>query len=105
MTEILKMASVKITVVKKMTNKDLIDRYGKDVKPQCELFNVGAEFIARDLGMPEGFCSWAWADIQRDVAVLALGGDFSWIKEKGIGITSCTDGLRPVIFKLQRVEE
>jgi len=99
------MANVRITVVKKLTNKDLIDRYGKDVKPQCGLFNVGDEFIVKDLGMPEGFCSWAWADVQRDVAVLALGGNFSWIKEEGIGITSCTDGFRPVIFKLERFEE
>jgi uncharacterized repeat protein (TIGR04076 family) len=49
------------------------------------------------------FCSWAWADIQRDVVHLALGGDFPWIKEKGIGISCCTDGLRPVIFKLERL--
>ena len=99
------MANVKVTVVKKLTNKDLIDRYGKNVKPQCELFNVGDEFIVKDSSMPEGFCGWAWADIQRDVAVLALGGNFFWVKEKGIGITSCTDGFRPVIFKLERVEE
>jgi len=55
--------------------------------------------------MPEGFCSWAWADIQRDVAVLALNGNFPWVKDEGIGISWCTDGFRPVVFKLKRMEE
>ena len=42
------------------------------------------------------------ADIQRDVAHLAMGGDFPWMKEKGEMVSCCTDGLRPVIFKLER---
>jgi len=55
------------------------------------------------MAMPPSFCSWAWADIQRDVAHLAIGGDFPWIKQRGIMITCCTDGLRPVVFKLERI--
>lgn len=104
MMNVIKMADVRITVVKKITNKDLIDRYGKGVEPLCELFNIGDEFIVKDLRMPEGFCSWAWADIQRDVAVLALDGNFFWVKEKGVGISCCADGFRPVVFKLERIE-
>lgn len=98
------MFDVKIIVIKKLSNKDLIDKYGEGVKVECELFKVGEEFIVKNLQMPEGFCSWAWADIQRDVTVLALGGDFPWVKEKGIMISSCTDGFRPVIFKLERIK-
>ena len=98
------MADVKISVVKKLTNRDLIDEYGKNVGLQCELFNVGDEFVVKDLKMPEGFCSWAWADIQRDVAVLAFGGDFPWVKKGRTGISCCTDGFRPVVFKLERIE-
>jgi uncharacterized repeat protein (TIGR04076 family) len=96
---------VKITVVRKLSNKDLIDKYGENVEPQCGLFKVGEEFIVKNLQMPEGFCSWAWADIQRDVIVLALGGDIPWVKEKGVTFSSCTDGFRPVIFKLERIKE
>jgi len=99
------MADVKITVVKKLSNKDLIDKLGKGVGPLCELFKVGDEFISKDLKMPEGFCSWAWADIQRDVAVLAFNGDFFWMKEPGVGLSCCTDGFRPVVFKLERVKK
>ena len=99
-----KMTDVKITVVKKMTNKGLIDRYG-GVEPQCQLFKIGDEFIVKKGEIPEGFCSWAWADIHRDVTVLALDGNFPWVKEKGVGISCCTDGFRPVVFKLERIEE
>jgi uncharacterized repeat protein (TIGR04076 family) len=69
------------------------------------LFNIGDEFIVENLNMPKGFCSWAWADIQRDITALALGGNFPWIKDEGVMISCCTDGLRPVVFKLERVGE
>jgi uncharacterized repeat protein (TIGR04076 family) len=98
------MVDVKITVVKKIANLDLANKYGKDVKLPCDFFKLGDEFIFKDLNMPEGFCSWAWADIQRDVVVLALGGNFNWLKNAGTGIACCTDGFRPVVFKLERIE-
>lgn len=94
---------MKITVVKKMMNKDLIDRYGKGVT-ECDALKTGDEFIVKNLRMPEGFCSWAWADIHRDLAVLAFDGDVPWVKEKGVTISCCTDGLRPVVFKLERIK-
>jgi uncharacterized repeat protein (TIGR04076 family) len=95
---------VKITVMKKLTDKDLFEKYAVVLDPQCEKFNVGDEFISKGLRKPEGFCDWAWADIQRDIVHLALGGNYSWIQEKGAAIVCCTDGLRPVVFKLKRIE-
>ena len=104
----MEISKVKITVLKRTVMKDLVDAYKagaeETAEHECEVFKEGQEFIVENLGMPEGFCSWAWADIQRDVTVLALGGDFPWIKQKGVGISCCTDGLRPVIFKLERIE-
>jgi len=32
-----------------------------------------------------------------------MGGDFPWMRQRGTMITCCTDGLRPVVFKLERV--
>lgn len=52
--------------------------------------------------MPEGFCSWAWADIQRDVLVVMSGGSISWFNRKNMSIVCCTDALRPVVFKIER---
>ena len=97
-------ASVKITVLKRLVLSDL-DKYKKEPSVACALFNDGQEFVSKGIQIPEGFCSWAWADIQRDVAVLALNGNFDWVKDEGIGISCCTDGFRPVIFKLERMEE
>jgi uncharacterized repeat protein (TIGR04076 family) len=99
------MANVKIRVVKKITNKDLIEEYGNNVKPQCEMFKVGDEFIVKNGQIPVGFCSWAWPDIQRDVVVLANDGNFSSSKERGTTIACCTDGYRPVVFRLERIKE
>ncbi len=101
------MADIKITVVKKLDNKQL---YGDNPPLEftgqavCERFEVGQEFISKEGAYPEGFCSWAFADIQRDIIHLRLGGDFPWFKEKGAILSSCTDGARPVIFKLERIE-
>ena len=96
---------VRITVEKRLSIPDLIEKYGIRIDPLCPLFEVGQEFTARNLDIPEGFCAWAWADIQRDVAIMALGGDLKWIKGEGIMITCCTDGFRPVIFRLERLAE
>jgi len=95
---------VKITVVKKVSNPEVFRRYAdRGAHSSCETVEVGMEFVSQGMAMPPDFCSWAWADIQRDVAHLALGGDFPWMKQKGTMITCCTDGLRPVVFRLERI--
>ncbi len=101
------MNKVKITVVKKIDNREI---FGDEppleftAAPQCDQLEVGQEFMA-DIGCPPGFCGWAYADIQRDIVHLLFGGNFPWMKEKGTILSCCTDGVRPVIFKLERVEE
>jgi len=102
------MAKVKITVVKKINNKDM---FGDNppaectAAPECDKLEVGQEFISEEGDYPPGFCAWAFADIQRDIIHLLFGGSYPWIKEKGVTLSSCTDGCRPVIFKLERIED
>ena len=97
-------SDVKITVMKKLSPGELFDEMAAEgVAPECDMVKKGAEHISKGMAMPEGFCSWAWADIQRDVVHLAMGGDFPWIKEEGKMLSCCTDGLRPVVFKLERL--
>jgi len=109
-------SKVKITVLRRMSNPDLWQEYlveGLEAEPQCEWFQEGQEFIVDIeqtpgfmVGMeqlPKGFCAWAWAAIEKEVAILALGGNAPWIREEGVFISCCTDGLRPVVFKLERV--
>lgn len=100
------MNKVKITVLKTTLDKELALAYGVDGLTACPMMIVGQEFYA-DYAKPDGFCDEAWKSIYQYVFALAHGagndvfyyGD--WIKEKGIAICSCNDGLRPVIFKLE----
>ena len=71
---------------------------------------VGDVFYA-DYANPDGFCDEAWKAIYQYVFALAhcankelfYYGD--WIKEPGVAIVSCNDGLRPVIMKLEATDE
>lgn len=102
------MARVKITVVKKVHNREL---FGDNppleftAVPQCDKLEEGQEFVSDEGGFPPGFCAWAFADIHREIIHLRWGGDYPLIKKKGAVLACCTDGVRPVIFKLERIEE
>ena len=100
-------ANVKITVVKKVHNKDMFGDnppVGFTLPPECDQVKLGQEFISEEGKCPPGLCSWAFADIQRDITHLRHGGNFPQIKEKGTMLSCCTDGIRPVVFKLERIE-
>ena len=99
------MAKVKITVVKRMSNPDLITQHAQGLPEVCDRFQDGQEWVLDRLNMPADFCSWAWADIQRDAAIMFSGGNLSWVRQPGVAITCCTDGFRPVVFKVERIEE
>lgn len=104
------MARVKITVLKRIDPKAV---FGEEVpiNPMtgkewevCSSFEEGQEFIVEETGdKPDGFCAWAWHDIYKDMSVLKFGGNFPWVEE-GEMVTCCTDGLRPVSFKMKRLE-
>jgi uncharacterized repeat protein (TIGR04076 family) len=103
-------SKVKITVAKKLDARDIFGNQMPETSdafqgPICTLWEEGKKFIVQEDGrMPSDFCSWAWYDIHRDLSVLRFGGNFLWMKEPGVGFVSCTDGLRPVIFKLERIK-
>ena len=102
------MSQVKITVLKKMYNEEYSLEYTQSNAPACDSFEVGEEFIVENpVRPPEEFCAWAWVDIQRSVQTLLRGGNFSdtgWMKKNNELIVSCSDGIRPVIFKIERVD-
>jgi len=104
------MAKVRITVMKKVLHQDLIDEYLEQSAKKrgfglCSAFEEGQEFILEGMNYPEGFCHWAWADIQRDVMMVLFGQGFPWVEPKATAITCCTDGFRPVTFKVERIED
>lgn len=95
-------AKVKITVVRRLLHEDLLKEHAEETWKPCGRLSEGQEFVSERVNMPEGFCSWAWADIQKYVMTLARGGDFVGVKP-GRFVTCCTDGFRPVVFKLERI--
>jgi uncharacterized repeat protein (TIGR04076 family) len=99
---------VKITVLRRFSPLEVFERSPvTTIKPlkACERVREGQEFIVGEDGnMPSGFCTSAWVSIYPNVRVLALGGNHPNIKEKGVIISCCTDGKRPVIFKLERIQ-
>lgn len=98
----------KITILKKLFVDDIVEEYlAEDYANRgygtCECFEEGEVFVIDEPQMPEGFCSWAWADIQRDVVTVMMGGSIPWFNQPELSIVCCTDGLRPVIFKIEAI--
>jgi uncharacterized repeat protein (TIGR04076 family) len=105
------MAQVKITVLKTSFNKEYVDLYvEKDRRKTlstCETFKEGQEFITDAvIGMPPGFCPWAWDDIYKVVSAYYANGSFDmWTEGGDTIIACCTDGTRPVYFKIDKLRE
>ena len=97
-------AKVKITVLKRLLHKDILEKYADFMWTACEVFSEGQEFIADGTNVPDGFCGWAWSDIEKIVLTLSRGGNFRGVPQ-GIFIACCTDGYRPVVFKLERIAD
>jgi uncharacterized repeat protein (TIGR04076 family) len=103
---------VKITVLKRVDPSVIFDGEvpnlpGTDEKYGiCTFYEDGQEFIVESDGsMPGGFCKWAWRDISRSLSVIQWGGNYSPALPDGVAIACCNDGIRPVSFKLERVED
>ena len=105
-----KLPACKITVLKRTVNQDLMDEYldrGPNGHGACEFYRVGQEFVIDPSSFPDEFssgCPWAWADIRQDIMMVASGGNMPGIKSEGTIITGCRDWFRPVIFKVERME-
>ena len=100
------MKKVKITVLRKQLYEDLAEKYltdGKDV--ECDYYQEGETFIySGGAEMPEGFCPWAWDDLYKVIAAFYANGKFDMWTEGGRTIVACcTDGTRPVYFKIEAI--
>ena len=99
---------VKITVIKKLSSKEVygqsLPEVPEDMSAYCDRLEVGQEFIVDESGaMPPGFCYWAWHDVHPVVTTLRFGGNFPWMKKEGMSYSCCSDGARPVFFKIERM--
>jgi uncharacterized repeat protein (TIGR04076 family) len=103
------MVQYKITVLKRTFDRDLVEQYIQEGQRRnhglCDVFREGQEFIT-DLstGIPPGFCPWAWDDIQKSLVALAAHDDAPTpYQDQNIVIACCTDGTRPVVFRIERI--
>ncbi|UCD45027.1 MAG: TIGR04076 family protein [Candidatus Bathyarchaeota archaeon] len=102
------MKRMKITVVKGYPAEEVFrgntpDHFPENFESPCPMHTVGQEFVMENLNCPEGFCNWAYADIQKDLVNLYFGTNYYRVKKANW--VSCTDGMRPVVFKIEKIEE
>ncbi len=77
----------------------------KEGFPDEDLVNSPGTAHAGSKGVPH--CSEAWDAISRYIYTGLQGGSImkGWMKEENTMITCCNDGTRPVIFKIERLED
>lgn len=124
---------VKVTVIDKKVYPELQKKYCADPEAgACPCYNVGDEFeflrdgdrddfwhlgqntLIKTSGNPDNvaggskmpFCSEAWDAISRYIYTGLQGGSImkGWMSNKKEMITCCSDGTRPVIFKIERID-
>ena len=124
---------VKVTVIDKKLYPELQQQYCIDPDAgMCPCYNIGDEFLfLRDgtvdhfgrcglgsliktsadpdtvAGGPKlPFCSEAWDAISRYIYAGLQGGSImsDWMKNEDTMICCCSDGTRPVIFKIERID-
>lgn len=104
---------VKITVMKReffpdlAADLDIDDEYNRDFG-LCPCFNIGDVILVShidEIEIPSNFpCHWAWADLKPDIALIQYGGQPQPVLKNPNSMYSCCDsGMRPVVFKLERI--
>lgn len=106
------MRGCKVTVVKKLYNEDMAKECGQIDSGPCKYFKLGQEFITYDFSQPKDFlCGLAWNDLSKVVTAFLCDGNFSsgifsgCMKNEKTMIACCTDGIRPVVFKIEKFED
>ena len=120
---------IKVTVIDKKLYPELQKQYCSDPNAgACPCYNVGDEFefyrddekddfwhmglntLKQTTGNPGGpkmpHCSEAWDAISRYIYSGLQGGSImkGWMNQENVMITCCSDGTRPVIFKIERID-
>jgi len=105
------MPRVRITVLKRALHRDVLEAQIADEACRasfgpCSIFEDGQIFISEDWPTkPDGFCERAWPDIRHEVDMVMHRAQAPWIESEGSTITCCNDGIRPVIFRIERLDD
>ncbi len=89
---------LKITVLKRTLNDEWNKEFRDGNVKLCGAVKDGQEFTVESARRkPEGFCDWAWADIRVYIQQVDAG-------KFDTTVCCCTDGFRPVFFKIERMK-
>jgi uncharacterized repeat protein (TIGR04076 family) len=89
---------IKITVLKRTLNDEWNKAYREGKVKLCSAVQDNQEFILESSRRkPEGLCDWAWADIRVYIQQVDAG-------KFDTTVACCTDGFRPVFFKVERLK-
>ncbi len=88
----------RITVVRKDFRQDLYQQHPYGPASSCGRLEVGQVFeTSNRWDPPEGLCPWAWSDLQSMIHSIHAGHKIPYF-------ACCSDGLRPVTFKVEGIE-
>ena len=97
----------RITVMRIVNHKDLMEKYENPIQHACGM-REGQVFITDGVKKPEGMCDSAWETLSPFVMTLAHGGQDiydGWMKNKRSAMISCNDGFRPVSFYIEAIDD
>ena len=102
----------RITVLEAKVFPELQEKYLANPKSgACPLFKKGDTFLVDGddfWHMMDGkFCAEAWDCISRYVYAALQGGSImnGWTNDEKVMIACCNDGTRPVVFKIERIDQ
>ena len=93
--------------MRKACYKDLMEKYENPMEHACDI-EEGQVFITNGWCKPVGMCDSAWESMSPFVMTLAYGGKDiynGWMKNEKSAMISCYDGLRPVSFLKEALED
>jgi uncharacterized repeat protein (TIGR04076 family) len=99
----IKINAMRVFTFENLFGDDVPEYFPSSTPSQCGQHKPGEAFIRTGTKCPEDLCNWAYGDMRREINHLLRGGDFSWIGRKGVAYSSCTDGLRNIVFKIERI--
>ena len=102
----------KITVLRREFFEDLKEQYLANPNVgKCEVCKDGQEWLIDEneyYHMLNGtFCAQAWSAVNKFVYAALQGGSLErgWTKDENMTVVSCSSGIRPVFFKIERIDE
>lgn len=99
------MKDVRITVIKKELDQDLINKHmtpERAAKARACSMEIGQSFlVSQPVMCPQGLCPWAWHDIESFVRIAAFDGKLEDQVPEDSWVRCCTDAFRPVAFLIE----